>query len=95
MPDEWGIELTNEGLYLVVNCINSKGSAINMSHSIAAYINTFSFQPLASIPHPIHIPLSFWTPAANTFPIKVEVELLGATAAFKFDVTLVYDESTG
>lgn len=92
-PDDWSIVLLTQNLQLMVTCYNSKAGMRQQPYSIIAFNNPYYFEPVFTLSSPIHIPANIWegAPNDNEFPIKVVLELSGATPIFQFDVMLVYD----
>lgn len=92
-PDDWGTVLLSQDLRLTITCYNSKGGIKQQPYAITSFNNPYYFEPVFTLSSPIHIPANIWegTPNNNEFPIKVVLELSGATSVSQFAVMLVYD----
>jgi Fic family protein len=94
-PDEWVGRLINEGLYIHVTSINSKGAFVEQPYVLFTFNNPYIFQPVFTLSQPINIPGDLWTEGlyANDYPMQLKVELRGSVKEFSFDVLVVYDEA--
>ena len=94
-PEEWSAKLMNQGLYIEITCVNSKGATASQPYMVSSYNSPYYFQPVFTLIQPINIPVSLWGkwPFSNECPIKVAVELKGNTDIFDFDVLIVYDQA--
>jgi Fic family protein len=93
-PDEWGSQLTKNGLYIQVTCVSSTGVTVKAP---PVFINPslYHFRPTVVLSQPINIPGDIWEkiPYKKDYPIQVAIELFGTKDKFDFDVMLVYDKT--
>lgn len=93
-PNEWGSQLTKNGLYIQATCVS--GTSVTVK-APPIFINPslYHFRPTIILSQPINIPADMWekVPYKKDYPIQVTIELIGATEKFDFDVMLVYDEA--
>ncbi len=92
-PDEWGKQLTNNGLYIQVTCISGTFLTVK-APPIFINPSLYHFRPTITLSQPINIPKDLWekVPYKKDYPMQVSIELLGTANKFDFDVMLVYDE---
>jgi len=93
-PNEWGSQLTRNGLYIQVTCVSGTALTVQTSQ-ILINPSLYHFRPTIILSQPINIPADMWdkVPYKKEYPIQVGIELIGATKEFDFDVMLVYDEA--
>lgn len=93
-PNEWGSQLTKNGLYIQVTCVS--GTALTVqAPPILINPSLYHFRPTIILSQPINIPADMWekVPYKKDYPIQVTIELIGTKEQFDFDVMLVYDEA--
>ena len=93
-PNEWGSQLTKNGLYIQVTCVSGTSVTVK-APTIFINPSLYHFRPTIILSQPINIPADMWekVPYKKDYPIQVIIELIGATEKFDFDVMLVYDEA--
>jgi hypothetical protein len=93
-PNEWGEQLTKNGLYIQVTCV-SGSNVIVQSPPIFINPSLYHFRPTIILSQSISIPSDMWerVPLKKDYPMQVIIELIGAKEKFDFDVMLVYDEA--
>lgn len=92
-PNEWGSQLTKNGLYIQVTCVSGTSLTVK-APPIFINPSLYHFRPTIILSQPINIPADIWekVPYKKDYPIQVIIELLGVVDKFDFDVMLVYDE---
>jgi Fic family protein len=95
-PDEWVAQLSRQGLYIFIRCINRKGVTYSMQFALISFNTPYLFQPVFTLKQPIIIPHTIFdrTVYQYDYPMEVEISLLGSveTSQYTFDVLLIYDE---
>ena len=93
-PDEWGTRLSQNGLYLTIRLVTSKGIVFSQPYSVFGFNDPSYFQPVFLINPNIVLPDQLRSNGIMKldFPIKVTIELSGSVDVFDFDVMLVTDE---
>ncbi len=93
-PNEWGSQLTKNGLYIQVTCVSSTSLTVK-APPIFINPSLYHFRPTIILSQPINIPADMWekVPYKKDYPIQVTIELIGTADKFDFDVMLVYDEA--
>jgi Fic family protein len=95
-PDEWFKKLSDQGLFLFIQCTNRKGEISRNQYLLAPYTTPYHFQPVFTLFAPIVLPNTIinGTVYQYDYPIQVEIELQGSVAPeyYSFDVLVVYDE---
>jgi Fic family protein len=93
-PNEWGTRLSQNGLYIIVHAVTSKGVAFSQPYSISGFNDPTYYQPVFIV-NP-NIVLLDQLDSNNVFkidyPIKCSIELSGSVENFDFDVMLVTDQ---
>jgi Fic family protein len=94
MPDEWVKKLIDQGINFSISGYTSKGEFFDSLHTMVSFNSAFYFQPVFTLNHPIHIPLSVKNkiPNINDYPIKIEITLLASVEVIDFNVLFIYDE---
>jgi Fic family protein len=92
-PNEWGSQLTKNGLYIQVTCISGNSLTVQ-APPIFINPSLYHFRPTIILSQPINIPADVWekVPYKKDYPIQVTIELMGTADTFDFDVMVVYDE---
>lgn len=92
-PNEWGSQLTKNGLFIQVTCVNGTSLTVQ-APPIFINPSLYHFRPTIILSQPINIPADMWEkiPYKKDYPIQVSIELNGILDKFDFDVMLVYDE---
>jgi Fic family protein len=94
-PDEWSTKLSQNGLYITVHAITSKGVVFRQPYSVFGYNDPTYFHPVFLVNPNIVIPNQLGGNGVFKidYPIKCRIELSGSVDRFDFDVMLVTDES--
>jgi Fic family protein len=94
-PNEWGARLSQNGLYIVVHAVTSKGVVFSQPYSIVGLNDPMYFQPVFIVNPNIVIldRLGRNGGFKVDYPIKCRIELSGSVDTFDFDVMLVTDQS--
>ncbi|MDP9041945.1 MAG: Fic family protein [Bacteroidota bacterium] len=94
-PDEWSTRLSQNGLFITVHAVTSKGVVFHQPYSIFGYNDPSYFQPVFIVNPNIVLPDQLKTNGMYKidYPIKCSIELSGSVDKFDFDVMLVTDES--
>lgn len=94
-PDEWSTRLSQNGLFITVQAVTSKGVVFRQPYSIFGYNDPSYFQPVFIVNPNIVLPDQLKTNGIYKidYPIKCNIELSGSVDKFDFDVMLVTDES--
>ena len=93
-PNEWGSQLTKNGLYIQITCVSGTSLTIQ-APPVLINPSLYHFRPTIILSQHINIPANIWekVPYKKDYPIQVIIELIGATEKYNFDVMLVYDEA--
>lgn len=92
-PDEWSTKLSQNGLYLTIHAVTSKGIVFRQPYSVFAFNNPTYYQPVFIVNPNIVIPDQLGNGISKIdYPVKCRIELSGSIAQFDFDVMLVTDE---
>ena len=88
------IFLINEGLFIKITSVNSKGASVEQPYLLSSFNNPYLFQPVFTLSQPVRIPFDLWMNSIyqNEYPLQVAIELFGSVDRFSFDVMIVYDE---
>jgi DNA-binding MarR family transcriptional regulator len=93
-PNEWSTRLSQNGLYIIIHAVTSKGATFSQPYSISAFNDPTYYQPVFIV-NP-NIILLDQLNGNNRFkidyPIKCSIELSGSVEKFDFDVMLVTDQ---
>jgi Fic family protein len=94
-PDEWSTRLSQNGLFITIQAVTSKGVVFRQPYSVFGFNDPSYFQPVFIVNPNIVMPDQL--KANGTFkidyPIKCTIKLSGSIDVFDFDVMLVTDES--
>lgn len=95
-PDEWAAELFEQQLQLKVIGNSRNGRHSSQHFFIGANNTPFHYQPVFSLDNPIELPSSLLEREANDneYPIRVVIEVVCSASTLKFDVMIVYDQSS-
>jgi Fic family protein len=93
-PNEWSTRLSQNGLYIVVHAVTSKGMVFSQPYSIVGFNDPTYFQPVFIVSPNIVIldQLGGNGGFKIDYPIKCRIELSGSVDKFDFDVMLVTDQ---
>ena len=92
-PDEWNTKLSQNGLYLIIHAVTSKGIVFHQPYSIFAFNNPTYYQPVFIVNPNIVIPDQLGNGISKIdYPVKCRIELSGSVDPFDFDIMLVTDE---
>jgi Fic family protein len=94
-PNEWSARLYQNGLFIIVRAVTSKGMKVSQPYSITGFNDPTYFHPVFIVHPNIVFPDIF---SSNTifkydYPIQCSLELSGSVDKFDFDVMLVTDQS--
>lgn len=93
-PDEWSIKLSQNGLYITIHAVTSKGVTFSQPYSVSGFNDPMYFQPVFIVNPNIVIPDQLRGNGAFKidYPVKCRIELSGSVDKFDFDVMLVTDQ---
>ena len=93
-PDECSIRLSQNGLFITIKAVTSKGVVIQQPYSILGYNDPNYFQPVFIVNPTIVLPdkLAEKGVFKIDYPIRCTFELSGSAEQFDFDVMLVTDQ---
>jgi Fic family protein len=93
-PNEWSAKLSQNGLYIIVRAVTSKGAVFSQPYSISGFNDPTYYQPVFIVNPNIVLldQLGGNSIFKIDYPIKCSIELSGSVERFDFDVMLVTDE---
>ena len=93
-PDEWSTRLSQNGLYITIHAVTSKGIVYRQPYSVFGFNDPSYFQPVFLVNPNIVIPDQFGGNSVfkMDYPIRCRIELSGSVDPFDFDVMLITDE---
>jgi Fic family protein len=93
-PDEWSTKLSQNGLYITIHAVTSKGVVFRQPYSVFGFNDPTYFQPVFLVNPNIVIPdqLGGNSVFKMDYPIKCRIELSGSVDRFDFDIMLITDE---
>ena len=96
-PNEWSAKLYQNGLYIIVHAVTSKGVKFSQPYSIAGFNDPNYYQPVFIVNPNIVLLDQIGSIGSNSkfkidYPIKCSIELSGSVERFDFDVMLITDQ---
>lgn len=93
-PDEWSTRLSQNGLFIIIKAITSKGTVIQQSYSIYGFNDPSFFQPVLIVNPNIVLPDKMGEKGVLkiNYPIRYTIQLSGSVDKFDFDVMLISDQ---
>jgi Fic family protein len=96
-PNEWSTKLSQNGLYIIVHAVTSKGVAFSQPYSIAGFNDPTYYQPVFIVNPNIVLLDQLGSIGSKSmfkidYPIKCSIELSGSVDRFDFDVMLITDQ---
>jgi hypothetical protein len=96
-PNEWSTKLSQNGLYIIVRAVTSRGVTFSQPYSIAGYNDPNYYQPVFIVNPNILLFDQLGSIGINgkfkiDYPIKCSIELSGSIERFDFDVMLITDQ---
>ncbi len=96
-PNEWSTKLSQNGLYIIVHAVTSKGATFSQPYSIAGFNDPTYYQPVFIVNPNIVLLDQLGSIGSKSmfkidYPIKCSIELSGSVERFDFDVMLVTDQ---
>ncbi len=93
-PNQWKMKLGNQGLYFKVTRRLNSGGTFESSFALRTLVSPLHYEPFITLSNPLDYPLDLIDRGnPNSYPLKIEIELLGSVPKFDFDVMFVYDEA--
>ncbi len=96
-PNEWSTKLFQNGLYIIVRAVTSKGMIFSQPYSISGFNNPTYYQPVFIVNPNIVLFDQLGSVGSKSmfkidYPIKCSIELSGSVERFDFDVMLITDQ---
>ena len=93
-PDQWRTKLSQNGLFITIKAVTSKGIVIQKPYSIFGYNDPNYFQPVFIVNPNIVLPDNLGEKGVFKidYPIRCTIELSGSIEEFDFDVMLITDQ---